>query len=291
MNISNQSLDLELLRCFVAVVDGGGFTQAAKRLHKTQSTISQQLKRLEERLDTPLLSRSTRRLALTERGELLLGYARRMLALQDQAIAALTETRLKGRVRLGAAQEVADGGLADLLAHFSALHPGVHLEIRVDANTTLGDLVKSNELDLAVLFQEPGQNLQAGSRAEVIARLRRVWVTSPKLEIRRQEPIPLVLSNSPCIFRNSVLNALDSAARPWRIVLSTPSLSGMRAAIRAGLGIGVRTERWLEDDLSVIETELPELPDVELALVTADGADELLVERLRSALMEALREG
>ncbi len=288
MNILPRDLELELLRTFVAVVDGGGFTRAAERLHRTQSTVSQQLKRLEERLDTPLLERNTRRLTLTERGELLLGYARRLLTLNDEALAALAETRLQGRVRLGSAQEVADGGLAEMLAHFSRLHPGVALEVRVDANLKLRDELERGELDLAVLFQEPGETPPGGVKCEVIDRLRRVWVASAELAVSGDEPLPLVLSNGPCIFRNAVLGALDGIARPWRVALSTPSLSGLRAALRAGLGVGVRTERWLEPDLRILDRELPPLPDVELVLLSAADTGQQVVERLRSALHSAL---
>jgi len=250
--------------------------------------VSQQLKRLEERLQTQLLARNTRSVELTEQGELLLGYARRLLAVNDEALNALTETRLQGRVRLGAAQEVADGGLADLLGHFSRLHPGVTLEIRVDANLKLRDELQCGKLDLAVLFQEPGEVPDGEYGCEVIQRLQRVWTASPQLRIADDGPLPLVLFNGPCIFRNSVLNALDRVGRPWRIVLSTPSLAGIRAALRAGLGVGVRTERWLEPDLRVIDQGLPPLPEVELALLTAPGTGELVVERLRSALFQAL---
>lgn len=280
-----RDLDPELLRAFVAVVDGGGFTRAAMKLHRTQSTISQQLKRLEERLGTPLLQRNTRSVALTERGELMLGYARRLLALNDEALEALAETQLQGNVRLGSAQDVADGGLADLLAHFSRLHPGVRLEVRVDSNLILREEVERGALDLAVLIQEPGQG---STGCEVIERLRRVWVASPALVIDPNEPLPLVLPNGPCLFRNAALSALDAIGRSWRIVLSTPSLAGIRAAVRAGLGVGVRTERWLESDLKIVEDVLPSLPDVEVALLSASNTKEQVVGRLRSALLEAL---
>jgi DNA-binding transcriptional LysR family regulator len=287
MNILPRDLDLELLRTFLAVVDGGGFTRAAERLHRTQSTVSQQLKRLEERLNAPLLERDTRNVTLTERGELLLGYARRLLTLNDEALGALAETHLQGRVRLGSAQEVADGGLAELLAHFTRLHPGVALEVRVDANLKLRDEVERGELDLAVIFQEPGEPGK-GVKSEVMDRLRRVWVSRQGFRIATDEPLPLIVANSPCIFRNAVLSALDGIGRPWRIVLSTPSLAGMRAALRAGLGVGVRTARWLEDDLVIVDAELPPLPEVELALLRGPETGELVVERLRTALRSAL---
>jgi DNA-binding transcriptional LysR family regulator len=283
-----RDLDLELLRAFVAVVDGGGFTRAAERLHRTQSTISQQLKRLESQVDTALLVRNTRRVAVTERGEMLLGYARRLIALNEEALAALEETRLQGRIRLGSAQEVADGGLAGLLAHFSRLHPGVALEVRVDAMLRLREEIAQGELDLAVIFQEPGSHQDQDFSCQVIERLRRVWVASPDLVIDPEQPVPLVLSNGPCIFRNAVLASLDAMGRPWRIVLSTPSLAGMRAALRAGLGVGVRTQRWLEPDLRVIEEGFPPLADVELVLLTAPKTDEVVVDRLHAALESAL---
>ncbi|MEJ2686672.1 MAG: LysR substrate-binding domain-containing protein [Gammaproteobacteria bacterium] len=287
--MSSQPLELDLLRTFVAVVDGGGFTRAAERLHRTQSTVSQQLKRLEERLGTPVLARNTRSVALTERGELLLGYARRLLALNDEALTALTETRLRGRVRLGAAQEVADGGLAQALTHFSRLHPGIALEVCIDANLKLSEEVGRGELDLAVLFQEPGRIHKGGARREVIESLPLAWVASPDLRIPADAPLPLVLHNGPCVFRNAALGALHAIGRPWRIVLSTPSLSGMRAALRAGLGLGVRPRRWLESDLRVLAGEMPPLPDVELALLTAPDTDGLVVEKLRVALRDALK--
>ena len=145
--------------------------------------------------------------------------------------------------------------------------------------------VERGALDLAVLFQEPGQGAPGN---EVIERLRRVWVSVPGLVINPDEPLPLILSNGPCIFRNSVLSALDAIGRSWRIVLSTPSLAGIRAGVRAGLGVCVRSERWLEEDLKVIDQGLPPLPDVELAILSGPNTGERVVERLRTALRGAL---
>jgi len=278
-------LEPEWLSAFVAVVDGGGFTRAAERLHSTQSTVSQRIKRLEERLGAPVLERSTRSVLPTEQGELLLGYARRLLALNDEALEALAGTRVQGGVRLGAAQEIADGGLADLLAHFARLHPGVRLEVRVDANQRLLQGVEQGDLDLAVLFREPGAGAVPG---EVIERLRRVWVAAPGLRLAADRPVPLVLADAPCPFRTAAIGALDRAGVAWRVVLTTPSLSGIRAAVRAGLGVTVRTEYWLEQDLQVLERRFPPLPDVELALLAAPDAKAEVVDKLRAALREAL---
>jgi len=259
-------LDFELLETFIAIVDGGGFTRAGERVHKTQSTVSQQLKRLEERVGARLLSRSTRGVALTEQGELLLGYARRLVELHERAVGALDATRMEGVVRMGAAQDVADGGLAILLAHFTRLYPGVRLEVRVDANCHLRERIGSGELDLAIVLREPG----AGG--EAIKRLERVWVAAPEFERMPREAVPLALFEAPCIFRNAALDALDRAGIPWRIALTTPSLAGLRAAVRSGLGVSVRTSAWLESDLRILgEADgFPPLPEVELALLTRE---------------------
>lgn len=278
-------LDPDLLETFVAIVDGGGFTRAGESLHKTQSTVSQQLKRLEDRVGAPLLLRNTRGVALTEHGELLLGYARRLLQLHAQAMVALDATRVEGVVRMGTAQDLADGGLATVLSHFARLHPAVRLEVRVDANCNLRERVGSGDLDLAVVLQEPG----AGG--EVIERLERVWVTAPDIQLSPDEPVPLVLFDAPCIFRNAALGALDRAGVPWRIALTTPSLAGLRAAVRAGLGVSVRTAKWLEGDLCILGKAegFPKLHRVELALHTAPGMISPAAEQLLSSVREALK--
>ncbi|MDD3519318.1 MAG: LysR substrate-binding domain-containing protein [Chromatiales bacterium] len=279
-------LDLELLETFVAIVDGNGFTRAAERLHKTQSTISQQLKRLEERVGAALLTRNTRGLALTPEGELLLGYARRLSALHADAIAALASARVEGRVRMGAAQDVADGGLRGLLSHFSARHPGISIELRVEANRRLREHVGSGELDLAVVMQTPGEG------GESIGRLECVWVAPPGFVAPPVgEPLPLVLFDAPCLFRDTALAALERAGMPWRVALTTPSLAGLRAAVLAGLGVTVRTTRWLEADAQILRESdgLPRLPEVELVLLTPDAAPDVATTRLLESVREAMR--
>jgi DNA-binding transcriptional LysR family regulator len=275
-------LDFELLETFVAIAEGGSFTRAGERLHKTQSTVSQQIKRLETRMGTPLLIRNTRLVALTEQGEMFLGYARRLLELEEQALSAMGETRIEGQIRLGCAQDIADGGLAYMLAQFSRLYPKLRMEVRVDANCRLREAVGDGALDLAVVLQEPGDG------GEVLDCLKRVWVAGPEFRVPRTEPLPLVLFDTPCIFRNAALAALERAGIAWRITLTTPSLTGLRAAVRAELGVSVRTNRWLENDLRIIDSPLPALPDVELAIHTHPATDSLIRDRLRDSVHHAL---
>ncbi|MGD8999782.1 MAG: LysR substrate-binding domain-containing protein [Granulosicoccaceae bacterium] len=275
-------LDFELLETFVAIVECGSFTHAGEWLNKTQSTVSQQLKRLEERTGVALLARNTRIVTLTEQGELLLEYARRLLELQEQALRAINDTRIEGQVRIGIAQDIADGGLADMLAHFGRLYPKVRMEVRVDANCTLREAVRNGALDFAVVLQEVGDG------GEVIDRMKRVWVASPGFQVPVSEPIPLVLLDAPCIFRNVALEALDREGIAWRIALTTPSLAGLHAAVQSGLGISVRMDRWLEDNLQVVASYLPSLPEVELAIHTASATESPISERLRECVHHAL---
>ncbi len=276
-------LDLELLESFIAIAETGSFTRASARLHKTQSTVSQQLKRLEERIGAPLLHRNTRTVSLSERGELLLGYSRRLIELHNQTLHSISNTFVEGRIRIGSAQDIADGGLENLLAHFTRLYPLLQIEVRVDANLRLRDAIKHGELDLAIVLQEPGEG------GDVIDRMKRVWVAATGFQHQETEPLPLVVCESPCIFRSIALAALDREEIPWRIALTTPSLAGMRAAIRAGLGVSVRPERWLEPGLQEVASNLPSLPDIEIAILSNPTIENSSCEQLREGLYQEIK--
>lgn len=278
-------IDTELLSSFVAIVEGGGFTRAAERLHKTQSTISHQLKRLEQRLGVDLLQRNTRQMQLTEQGELLLGYAKRMLEVERQTLEAMTRTKITGRVRFGCIQDVADQGLSEVLSHFSRLYPEVRLEVKVEANCNLRQLLERGELDLAVVYQD------VGSGGMVIDQFERVWACREDFVIPEKGPLPLVLFESTCcMFRTAAIEALEGASIDWQIVFSTPSLAGLRAAVRAGLGVSVRTRKWLESDLRSVSPDiLPNLPPFELAIHKSSAKPEEAVERLLETIQQVLR--
>src|SRR5712675_2393218 len=163
-------LDLELLRAFVAVADCGGFHRAAERLNLTQSTVSQQVKRLELETKRPLFRRTTRSVALTDEGEMLLGDARRLLQLEEAARHRLTVPRLSGVVRLGAVEEVADAALPPALGRFARLHPNVRLEVQVGVSSELIDQLDAGGLDV-VLAKRPWGT----SRGRFVWREALVW--------------------------------------------------------------------------------------------------------------------
>jgi DNA-binding transcriptional LysR family regulator len=250
-----KNLDIDLLRTYVTIADLGGFSKAGRQLHKSQSAISLQMKRLEEQSDSKLFRKAGRRQLLTESGELLLNYARRILALNDEAAAALKPVPLQGNIRFGVTQDFADRGLANVLARFSNSHPAVRLDVRVNPSCELKRDIANGRLDLAIAFQEHGD---AG---DPLGQLKLSWIVPEQLEELNDHPIKLVLFEPPCVFRDRVISALDKASMSWRIVYTSPSLPGLLAAVEAGLGISARLAHRGKKSIA----DLPELHPVELA--------------------------
>ncbi|MES9923970.1 MAG: LysR substrate-binding domain-containing protein [Candidatus Thiodiazotropha endolucinida] len=250
-----QNLDIDLLRSLVAIADHGGFSQAAKRLHRTQSAISLQMKRLEESSGTALFLKSGRRRILTESGELLLNYARRILDLNDEAASLLRPDPLQGHLRLGVAQDFADRGLAAILAQFTRSHPAVRLDVQIDTSSRLVAAIHAEQLDMAVAFQSPGDE------GECLGLIPIQWILPEPFLWQPSQVLPLVVFAPPCLFRSRMIGALDQAGIPWRVAYTSPSLPGILAAVEAGLGVTAR--------LAVKGSEkspLPALKPVELTL-------------------------
>lgn len=228
-------LDLELLRTLVCVVDEGSFTRAAGRVHRTQSTVSQQVRKLEHTVGKTLLlrDRAGNQVAATEEGELMLGYARRLLAMADEAEQALSAPRPAQAIRLGIPEDFDVSRLATLLAGFAASHPDIRLETGSGMSTELKARLAEGELDLALIKREPDDGPCLAAWPE-----RLEWVGDPRL-LRQSEPVPLVLFPQGCIYRKRMIYALESAGRPWRAAYNSQSLAGVQAAVSAGLGISL----------------------------------------------------
>src|ERR1051325_8814392 len=143
-------MDVDQLKTFVAIVETGSFTKAAEFVHKTQSAVSMQMKRLEERLDRPIFARDGRASKLTEDGERLLDYARRIVKLNVEALSTFSKTELSGRVRLGVPDDYADRYLPEIMARFSRAYPGVELTVSCQSSVCLLERIKANEIDLAI---------------------------------------------------------------------------------------------------------------------------------------------
>lgn len=256
-------LDTDLLRCFVAVADLGGFTAAGTAVGRTQSAVSLKIKKLETQLGAQLFQRTSRSLALTPDGELLLGYARRLLDLNDETVQRLTGPEARGTLKLGIADYFVPLHLPDLLARFSRLHPRLHLEIHTGLGLDLIPRFERAELDLVVAGREP--HLGGG---EVILREPLVWAAGAAFRPEGEAPLPLAALPHPCSHRSAGIAALETIGRPWRLVYTSSSIAGIQAALRAGLGIAVLPASALGPDLRQLgaSENLPGLPENEIAV-------------------------
>lgn len=279
MRLTN--LDMDLLRTLATALDLGGFARAAAQLGRSQSAVSLQMRKLEEQLGVPLLRKQGRGLALTEAGDVVLGYARRILALNDETVAAVRGLDLSGAVRLGLPQDFAETWLPDALGRFARAHPQIRIEARVDRNAALLDDLTGGRLDLALLW---GEETRPG--AELLARLPIHWIGRGDIEFAADAPLPLIVFAPPCAFRAVGLAALDGIGRSWRLSFTSPALAGLWAAAAAGLGVTIRTRVGLPATLRILGG-LPALPDIALTLhQTASGTP--AVERLKEILVQTL---
>lgn len=263
-------LELDLLRTFIAVADNESFTRAAERIGRTQSTVSLQIKKLEESLGRQVFDRAGRDVKLTPEGEILLEYAREMLRLGEEACARILESDVEGTVRLGTTEDFGTIYLPEVLARFARSHPGVSLEVSCNFSYFLLDAFSKGEYDIVLVKREP----QGPTGAVPVWKDDLVWVIGPDLDLESNKPIPLVLAPAPDIYRKRALGALDAVKRRWKIVFTSPSMEGLQAAVRAGLGVTVMSKDMVPPGLSVLGTEhgLPKLPDAEIAIYRAPGA-------------------
>src|SRR3954466_13895617 len=197
-------LDVDQLRTFIAIAETGSFTRAADIVHKTQSAVSMQMKRLEERLDRAIFARDGRASKLTEDGERLLRYARPIVKLNVETIAAFSD-ELTGRVRLGVPDDYADRYLPEIMARFSRAYPGVELTVICEPSVDLLERIDGNELDLAIVT-----NCENKRAAETFRRERLLWVTSNRHSTHLEEPLPLALGRPACSWRRVAVEKLES---------------------------------------------------------------------------------
>src|SRR5271154_2497756 len=222
--------DLELLRSFVSVVDAGGFTRAGERGHRNQSTVSRQIKRLEDDVGRPLLDRSGKDVTPTEAGERLLSYARRLLSLAEEARDVMARPGHEGAVRLGIPEDFAAYPLGQLLAAFSRSHPSLRMDVRADQSISLKRDLERGDLDLALLKRDASEMGGIACWPERVH-----WVTS-KSHPRdtKTGSVPLIGFPAGCLYRKRAFHALESAVRSWHIAYTSSSLAGIQAAVAAG---------------------------------------------------------
>lgn len=252
--------DTDLLRSFVAVAESGGFTRAAERLHLTQSAVSAQIQRLEVQAGCALLTRSTRSVILTAKGETLLGFARTILHLNEDARARLAGSKFAGRIRIGASEDFASTWLPYVLRRFKAGNPGVLLEVEVGIPSVLFQALEDERLDLVL-----GSRCHREVRGWRLWQEPLVWAFAEHDEIASQEALPIAFFPEPCPFREAAIAVLAMNQQPWRIAYVSPSVSGVRAAALAGLAVTPLPRSALGNGLRELGPAdgLPELPDAE----------------------------
>jgi DNA-binding transcriptional LysR family regulator len=283
-------VDAELLRAFVAVADRGGFTRAARTLNRTQSAVSMQIKRLEAVTRAALFERLGRSIRLTQQGEALLGYARRILDLNDEALQSLTRAHIEGPVRIGAMDDYGTRCLPQLIARFCADHPHVSVELHTGLTTVLVEQLGSR-FELVLAMHPVGSR-----RGEVLRREATVWAGSRTHTTHERDPLPLALAPQGCLFRDWAMGALDKAKRPWRLAYMSPSLGAAEAAAQAGLAVTVVKASMMPASLRALGRRegLPKLPAAEIALHRAPRSrpsSAVAAARLGDFIVESLRDG
>lgn len=281
------TFDAEALRSFVTGIELGSFVLAAERLGRSTSAISAQLKKLEQQAGTALVKKSGRHLALTERGELLLGYARRLLSLNDEASAAMLASSVGGEVRLGLQEDFGEALLPTLLGQFARTHPNVQISASVSRNQPLLTAIRQNELDLALSWQ--GEESTPFSQPLGSLPLR--WISHESFDLsaclQSGTPLPLLVFEAPCMMRSAATAALDRAGIAWRIAFTSRSLGGIWAAATAGLGVTLRTEIGMPGILRSLDaSSLPAVGNIGITLHQSNGQLPPAISYLQQAIRE-----
>jgi DNA-binding transcriptional LysR family regulator len=279
------NLDVSLLRTLVAVQQSGSFARAAERVGRSESAVSLQLKRLEERIGQKLFRRAGRVMVLTDAGERMLAYAQRLVALNDEAVIAVAKPRPGGAVRLGVPPDFAETWLPSALARFAHLCPAVRVETRVERSPALSALLARGKLDLAMSFAAAPPAHATWSGAIPMA-----WIGPPNYRRATDDPVRLAVFDPPCVFRAAAEAALDRAGIRWSVEFRSRSLASLWAAVAAGLGITVRTPEGLPPRLTMLgeAAGLPALPTTALALFKRKKPVSPAAARLAEVLTETL---
>jgi DNA-binding transcriptional LysR family regulator len=280
-------LDLVHLRSFVSIAQLSSFTLASEKLGLRQSTVSQHLQRLEQVLGRRLLDRDTHGVRLTADGEALLPHARQLLSLERQTASLFETDQPRGRLRLGISEDLVSGQLPALLQDFIADYPAVELHLTVALSRDLADMQDKGDLDLVFAKRRLGDR-----RGEAILREPLVWLAADPDAVLATPILPLIVFPPPSLTRTLLMEALESAGHPWRIVCSCQSLSGLTAAARAGMGVLVQPRNLAPSGLRELPpSALPTIEDVEFVLVASPGADRNTIAAFTHLVRERLANG
>lgn len=280
------NLDIDLLRCFTTVVEAGGFTAAAKSLLRTQSAVSVQIKRLEETIGHTLFERNKRCPVLTEHGEILLGYAHRMLKLNDETVSRLTHTEMEGTLRLGIVEYLAPHRLPIIMSKLQRAYPKLDLRLRIDLSSKLHAELETGKLDVIIAACNKKEE-----QGQVLIKDKLCWATGPLGVPDSSQPVPLAVLPAPCFYRQAATQSLDSQGRAWHCAVTTMNLSGVQKVIQAGLGIGVLSESSLLPSMKVLTEEhgFPPLPTMMLGVFSRHNDSQFAIDPLIKYISDAIQ--
>jgi DNA-binding transcriptional LysR family regulator len=278
-------LHIDLLKTFLAIIDTGGFTAAGRRVFRTQSAISMQVRRLEETLGQPLFERAGRTFRLAPAGEALVPYARRLVKLHEEALTAMVKPDVTGSVRIGIIDDYALRFLPAILSSFASAYPQVQVTVRCEPTSLLVPALAKGELDLALVNGDPSEEDQVVRREQV------VWVTSANHLTHEEEPLPLAVFHTECIFRKWALEALDSVGRGYRVAYQSPSVAGVVATVSAGLAVAIMLASIVPQEFRILKKEdgFPDLPTARIVLKRAPGQVSPAMACMAQHIQEGMR--
>ena len=279
-------LQIDWLRSFVAAIDAGSLSGGARDVHRSQSAVSMQIKKLESAVGAPLMLRGPRQMVLTHEGQVLLGFARRMLDVQAEAQAALRGDAVTGLVRLGVPDDYASKYITPVLKRFAPRHGGVEIQLDCEQSTSLIPRVASGDLDLALVSRDHAR------RGTLLFHEPMVWVGSPQFDVWRRNPLPIAVYEAASLGRRSAIESLAVQGRPYKVVYNSSSLAGQIAAVESGLAVAALTQCSAPADLQVlgIEHGLGPLAPMEVAVVRSRASQgSKAVDSLHRMLVQTLR--
>jgi len=278
-------LDLDQLQTFISIADTGSFTRAAEEVHRTQSAVSMQMRRLEERIGKPLFEKDGRTNRLTEEGDRLLSYARRLLFLNRETLAAFDDRRLEGTIRIGMPDDYADRFLPEIMARFARSNPHVELTVVCEPTPGLVEHIKRGNLDLALVTHN-----DARGQSEVVRREPLLWVTSANHATHEQDVLPMAFGRPNCIWRRAACDVLDQMGRDYRILFTSFSATVITAAVLSGLAISVLPECALRPGMRVLgEADgFGTLPDCRIGIMRGQTSRPEIVEAIARHISESL---
>jgi DNA-binding transcriptional LysR family regulator len=279
-------LELDVMKTFVAIAETGNFTTAAEAVFRTPSAVSMQIKKLEETLRVPLFRRDARSVSLTHHGEMLLSYAKRLIALNNEAVSRFVVPEMNGIVKLGAPDDIGELMLPGILRHLSDTWPQLAIDVTIESSANLHRAVEEGRLDLALYNF---LNAVRADPAEKVMTERLVWVGRRHGQAHLKSPLPVSVWDSGCIWRTKALEELTKAEIEFRIAYFCGSHMGQSAAIRADIAIAPLARFLVREDMVVLGERdgLPDLGTYDIGLAVRKGATQpalAVADYVRTAL-------